>query len=77
MSWPARRPRSVEEGDVIGVDIGLQDLKGYCGDACVTYPVGKVAPHVERLLDIGREALHVGIEAGPDRQPPQRHRSRH
>lgn len=54
--------RILQEGDVIGVDIGLR-LKGFCGDACVTYPVGKVAPHVERLLDIGREALRVGIEA--------------
>jgi methionyl aminopeptidase len=54
--------RILEEGDVIGVDIGLR-LKGYCGDACVTYPVGHVTPHVDRLLDIGREALRVGIEA--------------
>ncbi|MBW7958922.1 MAG: type I methionyl aminopeptidase [Anaerolineae bacterium] len=54
--------RILEEGDVVGIDIGLR-LKGFCGDACVTYPVGQVAPHVERLLAIGREALHRGIEA--------------
>lgn len=54
--------RVLEEGDVVGIDIGLR-LKGYCGDACVTYPVGRVTPRVERLLDIGRESLRVGIEA--------------
>lgn len=54
--------RVLVEGDVVGIDIGLK-YKGYCGDACVTYPVGRVAPHVERLLGIGKEALRVGIAA--------------
>ena len=54
--------RVLQEGDIIGIDIGLR-LKGFCGDACVTYPVGKVAPHVDRLLEIGREALQRGIDA--------------
>ena len=54
--------RVLHEGDVVGIDIGLR-YKGYCGDACVTYPVGKVTPENERLLSIGREALRVGIAA--------------
>jgi methionyl aminopeptidase len=54
--------RVLIEGDIIGIDIGLR-LRGYCGDACYTYPVGRVAPHVERLLGIGQEALKRGIEA--------------
>jgi methionyl aminopeptidase len=54
--------RVLVEGDIVGIDIGLK-YKGYCGDACVTYPVGHVSPHVERLLAIGKEALRVGIEA--------------
>jgi methionyl aminopeptidase len=54
--------RTLKEGDVIGIDIGLR-FKGYCGDACVTYPVGRVTPSVERLLEIGRQALHRGIDA--------------
>lgn len=54
--------RFLKEGDVVGIDIGLR-YKGYCGDACVTFPVGNVSPQTERLLAIGQEALRVGIEA--------------
>jgi methionyl aminopeptidase len=54
--------RILQEGDIIGVDIGLK-LKGYCGDACYTFPVGSIAPRAQRLLDIAKEALRIGIEA--------------
>ncbi|MEM7332353.1 MAG: type I methionyl aminopeptidase [Chloroflexota bacterium] len=54
--------RILKEGDVIGIDIGLK-YKGWCGDACVTFPVGEVAPHVQRLLDVGKECLKKGIDA--------------
>jgi len=54
--------RVLHEGDVVGIDIGLR-YKGYCGDACVTYPVGRVSAENERLLAIGREALQRGIAA--------------
>jgi methionyl aminopeptidase len=54
--------RILKDGDVIGIDIGLK-YKGYCGDACVTFPVGNVSPAVQRMLDIGQEALRVGIDA--------------
>ncbi len=54
--------RLLADGDVIGIDIGLR-LKGWCGDACVTYPVGRISPSTDRLMAIGKEALRVGIEA--------------
>lgn len=54
--------RILKEGDIIGIDIGLK-YKGWCGDACVTFPVGKVSPRTQRLLDIGQEGLRKGIEA--------------
>ncbi|MCA9951105.1 MAG: type I methionyl aminopeptidase [Anaerolineales bacterium] len=54
--------RILKAGDIIGIDIGLR-YQGYCGDACYTFPVGTVAPHVDRLMNIGKEALRVGIEA--------------
>jgi methionyl aminopeptidase len=54
--------RLLKEGDIVGVDIGLR-YKGWCGDACVTFAVGQVAPEVEELMAIGRECLRLGIEA--------------
>ena len=54
--------RILEEGDIIGVDIGLR-LPGWCGDACVTYPVGEISEEAQRLLQVAEEALYVGIRA--------------
>lgn len=54
--------RILNEGDIIGVDIGLK-LNGYCGDACYTFPVGEIAPATQRLLDVTKECLRLGIEA--------------
>ncbi|MDX1415978.1 MAG: type I methionyl aminopeptidase [Candidatus Promineifilaceae bacterium] len=54
--------RILRDGDLIGIDIGLK-YKGYCGDACVTFPVGNVSPDAQRMMAIGKEALRVGIAA--------------
>lgn len=54
--------RILKEGDIIGIDIGLK-YRGYCGDACYTFPVGNVSPQAERLMAVGKEALRVGIDA--------------
>jgi methionyl aminopeptidase len=54
--------RVLQEGDIVGIDIGLR-YRGYCGDACVTYGVGKIAPETQRLLDVAKEGLRLGIEA--------------
>lgn len=52
--------RVLQEGDIVGIDIGLR-YKGWCGDACRTYEVGKVAPEVHRLVETARQALQKGI----------------
>ncbi len=54
--------RSLKDGDIVGVDIGLK-YRGYCGDACVTYAVGKITPEAQRLLDVTQECLRRGIAA--------------
>lgn len=54
--------RALKEGDIVGIDIGLR-LDGYCGDACVTFPVGKISPKAARLLEITKKCLEAGIEA--------------
>ncbi|MBC7346153.1 MAG: type I methionyl aminopeptidase [Clostridia bacterium] len=53
--------RRLAEGDIISIDIGAI-LDGYHGDAALTIPVGRVKPEVERLLQVTREALWLGIE---------------
>jgi methionyl aminopeptidase len=34
--------RALRDGDIVGIDIGLR-LDGFCGDACITFPVGRVS----------------------------------
>jgi methionyl aminopeptidase len=51
----------LQEGDIIGVDIGVQ-FRGWCGDACVTYGVGKVDPVSQSLMDVTKRSLELAIE---------------
>ena len=42
--------RVLKNGDIVGIDIGLQ-YKGWCGDSCYTFEIGKVKPEVHRLVE--------------------------
>jgi methionyl aminopeptidase len=58
--------RALEEGDILGVDVGVYK-DGFYGDGAYTFPVGKVLPETERLLRVTEESLYKGIEnARPD-----------
>jgi methionyl aminopeptidase len=52
--------RVLQEGDIVGVDIGVQAL-GFYADAAQTLPVGNVSEAGEQLLQVTREALYGGI----------------
>ena len=52
--------RILEEGDIIGIDVG-SIYKGYYGDGAYTYPVGKISNEAKVLLDTCKSALDVGI----------------
>jgi methionyl aminopeptidase len=54
--------RRLLEGDIVSVDVGVVK-GGYHGDAARTFSVGAIAPKVERLLAVTREALELGIQA--------------
>ncbi|WP_419163627.1 type I methionyl aminopeptidase [Candidatus Palauibacter sp.] len=54
--------RRLEAGDILSVDVGVKQ-GGLFADAAVTIPVGEVAPATERLLDVTRSALEVGVDA--------------
>jgi len=75
--------RVLLEGDIVGIDIGLR-LDGWCGDSCVTFPVGRIGPEAATLLDVARSCLELGIRAAqPGRHlgdigaAVQRHAERH
>ncbi len=57
---PSNKVR-LKEGDIVGVDIGVQ-YKGWCGDACVTYAVGKIDLVTQHLLDVTWRGLELAIE---------------
>lgn len=53
-------PRELREGDIIGVDVGVEK-NGFYGDAALSFPVGEVSAEARRLLDVTRESLMQGI----------------
>ena len=52
--------RRLKEGDIIGLDVGVEK-DGYYGDAAITVAIGNVGADAERLLAVSREALEEGV----------------
>ncbi|MTV49459.1 type I methionyl aminopeptidase [Heliobacillus mobilis] len=53
--------RKLENGDIISIDVGAS-VNDYHGDAAITVPVGEIDAELQRLLDVTRQSLYVGIE---------------
>ncbi len=53
-------PRELREGDIVGIDVGVEK-DGYYGDAALSFPIGEVGAEARRLLDVTRESLMQGI----------------
>ncbi len=53
-------PRRLAEGDVVGVDAGVE-MGGYFGDSARTFAVGEVSSEAKRLMQVTREALLEGV----------------
>ena len=51
----------LKEGDIVSIDVGAT-WRGMVGDGAWTYPVGKIAPEVQNLLEVTQRALFKGIE---------------
>jgi methionyl aminopeptidase len=51
----------VREGDILSIDYGCR-LEGYCGDAAITVPVGRISNENRRLMDVTRQTLDIAIE---------------
>jgi methionyl aminopeptidase len=59
---PNEKPRILQEGDVVSLDLGLIH-EGLITDAAVTLPVGNVSEEDRKLLEHCKEALHLGVKA--------------
>jgi methionyl aminopeptidase len=55
------RQRVLQEGDIIGIDVGCL-YKGFYGDGAYTYAVGLISPAARHLMDTCQKALYLGIE---------------
>ncbi|KAB2951396.1 type I methionyl aminopeptidase [Heliorestis acidaminivorans] len=53
--------RRLQNGDIISIDVGAV-VNDYHGDAAVTLPVGEIDEELQRLIDVTRDSLHIGIE---------------
>ncbi|MCK4889474.1 MAG: type I methionyl aminopeptidase [Candidatus Aminicenantes bacterium] len=52
----------LEEGDIIGIDVGTI-YKGFYGDGAYTYAVGRVSYDTKHLMETCEKALYKGIDA--------------
>jgi methionyl aminopeptidase len=54
--------RALKKGQIVSVDCGVE-LQGFFGDSARTFAVGEVSADKQRLMDVTREALMLGVEA--------------
>ncbi|HEX9860781.1 MAG TPA: type I methionyl aminopeptidase [Nitrospirota bacterium] len=52
--------RSLNEGDIIGIDLGAI-VDGFYGDAAITVPVGEISGSVRKLVEVTEACLYEGI----------------
>jgi methionyl aminopeptidase len=55
---PNKEP--LKEGDIISVDCGVKK-NGYYGDHAYTFAVGEIKPEIQKLIDVTKESLYLGI----------------
>ncbi len=65
---PNEKPRKLKEGDVVSLDLGLIHKK-LITDHATTVGVGKISPEAQKLLEVTKKALEIGIAAA---KPGQR-----
>jgi methionyl aminopeptidase len=51
----------LREGDILSMDFGVR-LNGYCGDAAVTVPMGRISEESRRLIDATQAVLQIAID---------------
>lgn len=51
----------LKQGDLLSIDYGVR-LNGYCGDAAITVPIGKVSSENQKLIDVTQHVLAIAVE---------------
>ena len=51
----------LQDGDIVSIDCGAY-LKGYHGDHARTFAVGDISPEKQRLMDVTKKSLEMGIQ---------------
>lgn len=51
----------LKDGDILSIDYGAK-LNGYCADAAITVPVGRVSEDKQRLITVTKNVLNIAIE---------------
>ena len=51
----------MRSGDIVSVDVGAY-IHGYHGDSAYTFACGEISPEAQRLLDVTRESLYMGVK---------------
>ncbi len=57
--FPSEKP--LKNGDIVTIDM-VVNLDGWLADSAWTYAVGEVSEQSQKLLDITKESLYIGIE---------------
>jgi methionyl aminopeptidase len=57
--FPRKEP--LKNGDIVTIDM-VVNLNGALADSAWTYPVGTISPETEKLLEVTKSALYIGIE---------------
>lgn len=52
----------LEEGDIVNVDVSTI-LDGYYSDASRMFVIGQTSPEKQKLVDVARECLEIGMQA--------------
>jgi methionyl aminopeptidase len=52
----------IKDGDIVSVDCGVK-LNGFHGDHAYTFAIGNVDPEVQKLVEVTKECLDLGVEA--------------
>lgn len=51
----------LKEGDILSVD-NVVDYEGYLSDSCWSYAIGKLSEEDQKLMEVTRKSLDLGIE---------------